>query len=101
MASSRSRRALAVLTLALLACLSPALAQPRPQPIPAAARPGVLDVLRGGFGQLRTTLLTLLGKAGIGIDPNGNPNDAGSRLDPDGTTTENDAGSKLDPDGWS
>jgi hypothetical protein len=71
MASSRSRRALAVLTLALLTSLSPALAQPRPRSLPAAARPDVLDVLRGGFGQLRTTLLTLLGKAGIGIDPNG------------------------------
>ena len=98
----RSRRTLAILTLALLPSLSPALAQPRPRPTPAAIQPGVLDVLRGGFAHLRATLLSFLEKGGGGIDPNGGKpsgtTDGGGGIDPNGGTT-GDGGGSIDPNG--
>lgn len=102
MTFSRSRRALALLALSLLAALSPALAQPGPRPSRAVAPAGLLETLRGGFVQLRAGLLALLPKSGSETDPKGGLNDAGSRLDPNGASAaENDAGSKIDPDGRS
>jgi len=96
----RSRRTLAIFTLALLPSLSPALAQPRPRPTPSAIQPGVLDVLRGGFAHFRATMLSFLDKEGIGIDPNGKPSgtpDIGGGIDPNGATL--DGGGGIDPNG--
>ncbi|HEV2855940.1 MAG TPA: hypothetical protein VHC97_24345 [Thermoanaerobaculia bacterium] len=99
---SRSRRALIILALSLLAALSPALAQPGPRPARAAAPEGFLATLRGGLVQLRAGLLALLPKSGSETNPDGGLNDAGSRLDPDGASAaENEAGSGLNPDGRS
>jgi hypothetical protein len=97
----RSRRALAIFALSLLASLSPALAQSGPRPSRAATPTGVFETLRGGFAQLRAGLLGLFPKVGMHIDPDGGLNDAGSQLNPDGLSAENDAGSRLDPSGQS
>jgi len=95
----RSRRILAIFTLALLPTLSPALAQPRPRPTPSALQPSVLDVLRGGFAHLRAALFSFLEKGGGGIDPNGGTTgDGGGGIDPNGGTT-GDGGGGIDPNG--
>jgi hypothetical protein len=99
---SRPHRILAVLTLSLLASLSPALAQPRSRPARVAVPDKILETIRGSVLQLRDGLLGLLQKAGADIDPDGGFNDAGSKIDPDGASAaENEAGSGLNPDGRS
>jgi hypothetical protein len=80
------RRILAVLALAALTSLSPALAQPRPARAErTASSANLLDLLRDRLAQVREKVL------------GGDTSDAGSRLDPDGAHT--DGGSGLDPDG--
>jgi hypothetical protein len=98
----RSRRTLAIFTLALLPSLSPALAQPRPRPTPSAIQPGVFDVLRGGFAHLRATLLGFLEKEGVGIDPNGKPSGTGrigECIDLNSCSNMGDGGGGIDPNG--
>jgi hypothetical protein len=80
------RRILAVLTLASLTSLSPALAQPRPARAErTATAASLLDLLLDRLAQVRAKVL------------GGDTTDSGSRLDPDGAHT--DGGSGLDPDG--
>jgi hypothetical protein len=94
----RLRRTLAVLVLAALTTLSPALAQTRPARAErTAAALSLLDLLLDRFAQIREKVLGNLNDSGSSLDPNGARNDSGSGLDPDGT--QNDSGSSLDPDG--
>ncbi len=80
------RRILAVLALAALTSLSPALAQPRPAPAErTTAAVSLLDLLLDRVAQIRDKVL------------GGDTSDSGSRLDPNGA--QNDGGSGLDPDG--
>jgi len=80
------RRILAVLALAALTSLSPALAQTRPARAErTAAGVSLLDLLLDRLGQIRDKVIA------------GDTTDSGSRLDPDGART--DSGSGLDPDG--
>jgi hypothetical protein len=80
------RRILAVLALAALTSLSPALAQTRPARAErTAAGVSLLDLLLDRVAQIRDKVL------------GGDTSDAGSRLDPNGART--DVGSGLDPDG--
>ena len=80
------RRILAVLALAALTSLSPALAQSRPARAErTAAAVSLLDLLLNRVAQIRDKVL------------GGDTADSGSSLDPDGAQT--DGGSGLDPDG--
>jgi hypothetical protein len=79
------RRILAVLALAALTSLSPALAQPRPARAERTATVSLLGLLFDRVAQIRDKVL------------GGDTSDSGSRLDPDGAQA--DAGSRLDPDG--
>ena len=80
------RRILAVLALAALTSLSPALAQPRPtRAEKIATAVSLFDLLLDQFAQIREKVL------------GGDTSDAGSSLDPNGA--RNDSGSSLDPDG--
>jgi hypothetical protein len=79
------RRILAVLALAGLTSLSPALAQTRPARAERTAAVSLLDLLLDRLAQIRDKVLS------------GDTTDSGSRLDPDGART--DVGSGLDPDG--
>jgi hypothetical protein len=79
------RRILAVLALAALTSLSPALAQPRPARAERTAAVSLLDLLLDRFAQIRDKVLV------------GDTTDSGSRLDPNGART--DTGSSLEPDG--
>jgi hypothetical protein len=80
------RRILAVLALAALTSLPPALAQPRPARAErTAVSVNLLDLLRDRLAQIRDKVL------------GGDTSDSGSSLDPDGALS--DTGSGLDPDG--
>jgi len=80
------RRILAVLALAALTSLSPALARTRPARAErTAAGVSLLDLLLDRLGQIRDKVLA------------GDTTDIGSSLDPDGA--QNDSGSSLEPDG--
>jgi hypothetical protein len=80
------RRILAVLALAALTSLSPALAQARPaRGERTAAAVTFLDRLLDRLAQVRAKVL------------GGDTTDIGSSLDPDGAKT--DTGSSLEPDG--
>ena len=93
------RRILAVLALAALTSLSPALAQPRPARAErTAAAVSLLDLLLGRLTQIRDKVLGGdTSDSGSRLDPNGAQNEGGSGLDPDGAQA--DIGSSLDPDG--
>jgi hypothetical protein len=81
----RLRRTLAVLVLAALTALSPALAQTRPARAErTAASLSLLDLLLDRFAQIREKVLGNLNDSGSSLDPNGTQNDSGSSLDPDG-----------------
>jgi hypothetical protein len=80
------RRILAVLALAALTSLSPALAQPRPARAErTAVAVSLLDLLLDRFAQIWDKVL------------GGDTTDSGSSLEPDGAQA--DIGSSLDPDG--
>jgi hypothetical protein len=88
MKSSLPTRTLAVLALSALASLPPALAHPGHAlrtTRPAASSPlaGVLDLLRIGFAKLEA--LTR------GTDPTSSTDDAGVRIDPEGSRLRNDS----------
>jgi hypothetical protein len=93
------RRILAVLALAALTSLSPALAQPRPARAErTAAAVSLLDLLLDRLAQVRAKVLGGgTSDSGSSLDPDGARNGIGSSLDPDGART--DVGSGLDPDG--
>jgi hypothetical protein len=93
------RRILAVLALAALTSLSPALAQPRPARAErTAASANLLNLLLDRFAQVRDKVLGGdTSDSGSRLDPDGARNDSGSSLDPDGAQA--DTGSGLDPDG--
>jgi hypothetical protein len=93
------RRILAVLALAALTSLSPALAQTRPARAERiAASANLLDLLLDRVAQIRDKVLGGdTTDSGSSLDPNGARTDGGSGLDPDGART--DSGSSLDPDG--
>jgi hypothetical protein len=79
------RRILAVLALAALTSLSPALAQPRPARAERTAAVSLLDLLLDRFAQIRDKVLGGdTADSGSSLDPNGAQNDGGSGLDPDG-----------------
>ena len=79
------RRTLAILALAALTSLSPALAQTRPARAERTAVVSRLDLFLDRLGQIRDKVL------------GGDTSDSGSSLDPDGA--QNDSGSSLEPDG--
>jgi hypothetical protein len=79
------RRILAVLALAALTSLSPALAQPHPARAERIAAISLVDLLLDRLVQIRDKILV------------GDTTDSGSSLDPNGALS--DSGSSLEPDG--
>jgi hypothetical protein len=96
MKSSLPTRTLAVFALSALTSLTPI--QARPSHTSRATRPaassplaGVFDLLRAGFAKLEAAALSL--------NPTPSADDAGVRIDPEGSRLRNDGDPQPIPDG--